>query len=281
MSNNKKIRALPEGFVDAFSSAINNQFAVEQSIKRPEKLTDLEEEVQGLRRKISIAQQGGVGDVSKLTRQLSESKNRLINETRLAEAKMKDSEVLSAAKALAANGKDEKAKSFGKGLVDFYAKNNSFTPDQVSGLQNIMKNASFQLAKEETDVEKKFAKDTKKTDDGEGMDPVGKGDADIDNDGDSDNSDEYLHKRRKAIAKSMKRESVELDESKNPEEMALVSALGFGGAAEPSQKSIIDKLEKDGLVTGIQKTKDVNGDVYYYKLTPEGRKKAVSLKNKK
>jgi len=66
----------------------------------------------------------------------------------LDEAKMEDSEVLSAAKKLAANGKDEKAKSFGQGLVDFYKKNDSFTPDQVAGLQNIMKNAGFQLAKE-------------------------------------------------------------------------------------------------------------------------------------
>jgi len=64
------------------------------------------------------------------------------------EAKMDNSEVLSAAKSLAANGKNEKTKSFGKGLVDFYNKNNSFTPDQVAGLQNIMKNASFQMAKE-------------------------------------------------------------------------------------------------------------------------------------
>jgi len=64
------------------------------------------------------------------------------------EAKMDNSEILKAAKSLASNGKDEKTKSFGKGLVDFYNKNGSFTPDQVSGLQNIMKNASFQMAKE-------------------------------------------------------------------------------------------------------------------------------------
>lgn len=38
------------------------------------------------------------------------------------------------------------------------------------------------------------------------LDPVGKADADIDNDGDVDSSDEYLHKRRKAIKKSMKEE---------------------------------------------------------------------------
>ena len=39
------------------------------------------------------------------------------------------------------------------------------------------------------------------------LDPVGKADADIDNDGDVDSSDEYLHKRRKAIKKSIKKES--------------------------------------------------------------------------
>lgn len=70
----------------------------------------------------------------------------------LAESKMDDKEVLKAAKSLAKNGKDEKTKSFGQGLVDYYKENNSFTPNQVSGLQNIMKNASFQMAKEDTDV---------------------------------------------------------------------------------------------------------------------------------
>lgn len=38
------------------------------------------------------------------------------------------------------------------------------------------------------------------------MDPVGKADADIDNDGDVDKSDKYLHNRRKAIGKNMKKE---------------------------------------------------------------------------
>ena len=39
-----------------------------------------------------------------------------------------------------------------------------------------------------------------------GHDRVGEEDDDLDNDGDSDNSDKYLHARRKAIAKSMKKE---------------------------------------------------------------------------
>ena len=61
-----------------------------------------------------------------------------------------------------------------------------------------------------------------KSDDGEGLDKVqpkavkkkfdDRKDKDIDNDGDVDSSDEYLHKRRKAISKSTK-EEVELDEA--------------------------------------------------------------------
>ena len=77
--------------------------------------------------------------------------------SKIGEAKMEDSEVLAAAKKLAANGKDEKAKKFGQGLVDFYKKNDGFTPDQVAGLQNIMKNAPFQLAKEEVELEEKVS----------------------------------------------------------------------------------------------------------------------------
>ena len=62
------------------------------------------------------------------------------------EAKMSDEDVLKAAELLAKNG-DEDAKKFANGLITYYKENDSFHPNQVSGLQNIMKNASFQLAK--------------------------------------------------------------------------------------------------------------------------------------
>ena len=71
----------------------------------------------------------------------------------LDESKMDDKDVLSAAKALAKNGKDAKTRSFGQGLVDYHKENGSFTPAQVGGLQNIMKNASFQLAKESVELD--------------------------------------------------------------------------------------------------------------------------------
>ena len=60
--------------------------------------------------------------------------------------------------------------------------------------------------------EGKKAKVTDKEDDGEGMDPVGKADSDIDNDGDSDESDEYLKNRRKEVGKSIKNKKDNKDE---------------------------------------------------------------------
>ena len=56
----------------------------------------------------------------------------------------------------------------------------------------------------------------------EALDPVGQEDSDIDNDGDVDKSDKYLGKRRKAIAKAMKKrmkkEEVEVAEARKPGE---------------------------------------------------------------
>jgi len=67
-----------------------------------------------------------------------------------------------------------------------------------------------------------------KSDDGEGLDAVqpkavkkkfkDRKDKDIDNDGDTDDSDEFLHKKRKAISKAMAKEEVDLDD--NVEEYA-------------------------------------------------------------
>lgn len=47
----------------------------------------------------------------------------------------------------------------------------------------------------------------------EAMDPVGKADADIDNDGDVDKSDKYLHNRRKAIGKALRKEEAGSDDA--------------------------------------------------------------------
>lgn len=74
------------------------------------------------------------------------------------------------------------------------------------------------------------------------MDPVGQGDADIDNDGDVDSSDEYLHKRRKAIKKSMKKEDVdEARQLKDPKKEVMVSDKN-------GKTIVIDKSKQDAYL---------------------------------
>ena len=63
----------------------------------------------------------------------------------ISEAVMTDDEVMKVIERLIETG-DPKAKEFAKGLAQYYKEHQSFHPNQVAGLQNIMKNASFQLA---------------------------------------------------------------------------------------------------------------------------------------
>ena len=89
------------------------------------------------------------------------------------------------------------------------------------------------------------------SDDGEGLDKVqpkavkkkfkDRKDKDIDNDGDTDSSDEFLHKKRKAISKAMKEDTLDfenmadeefdeiLEAAKSPEELdELIGAIARG-----------------------------------------------------
>ena len=91
----------------------------------------------------------------------------------------------------------------------------------------------------------------------EGLDPVNKvavkkkfddrKDKDIDNDGDVDSTDKYLHKRRKAISKSMKEDKFEVTgevdyfEAPNPKDFEVT--VSAKDAAEAKQK-VMDKYEK-------------------------------------
>lgn len=69
--------------------------------------------------------------------------------------------------------------------------------------------------------EAKKAKKTDKEDDGEGMDPVGAEDSDVDNDGDSDESDDYLKNRRKAVGKAIKKKKNGEDEDEDLDEAGM------------------------------------------------------------
>ncbi len=78
----------------------------------------------------------------------------------------------------------------------------------------------------------------------EALDPVGQEDADIDNDGDVDKSDKYLGKRRKAIAKAMKKK---MSEAAKPD---YLDFDGDGNKKEPMKKALKEKGEKKEVAEG-------------------------------
>jgi len=82
----------------------------------------------------------------------------------------------------------------------------------------------------------------------EALDPVGQEDADIDNDGDTDKSDKYLHKRRKAIGKAMKKRM------KEEKELAEVTKMGVHAPHEVPDKNL------KGLVKKAVKRIDADND---------------------
>ena len=94
----------------------------------------------------------------------------------------------------------------------------------------------------------------------EKLDPVGKEDGDVDNDGDTDSSDEYLKKRRDAIAKAMKKEDkgdMDKDGKDEPDseeyldnkDKAIKKAMSK--TEESLNKRPIKKLKDIGSVAGI------------------------------
>ena len=75
----------------------------------------------------------------------------------------------------------------------------------------------------------------------EALDPVGQEDADVDNDGDVDKSDKYLSKRRKAIAKAMKKKMSEDYKVLPKEKMARQSNKAY----DKEQKAVSAGDEKE------------------------------------
>ena len=80
-------------------------------------------------------------------------------------------------------------------------------------------------------------------------------DKDIDNDGDVDSSDKFLHKRRKAISKSMKENLGKEDEPKVKE---VIGMLKKASKAHADQSKALDKAVKEAAVNVDDKGEVIN-----------------------
>ena len=79
------------------------------------------------------------------------------------------------------------------------------------------------------------------------LDPVGKEDGDIDNDGDKDSSDSYLMKRRKAIAKAMKKEETEVAEHHQKDaDGKVIEHDDTTPSSVEEEKTVLSKLTENG-----------------------------------
>jgi len=98
-----------------------------------------------------------------------------------------------------------------KGKLEIHKSGKGYEQRHYTGSDSEVKSKWKEIMKEDNTNDK--------SDDGEGLDKVqpkavkkkfkGRKDKDIDNDGDVDDSDEFLHKRRKAISKSIAKEDVD------------------------------------------------------------------------
>ena len=85
----------------------------------------------------------------------------------------------------------------------------------------------------------------------EALDPVGQEDSDIDNDGDVDSSDKYLHKRRKAIGKAIKKEKMKESFSNWREDLIeVVNKLEDEDTVK--EKSVKNNIKTSALGSGIK-----------------------------
>ena len=135
-----------------------------------------------------------------------------------------------------------------------------------------------------TEQEVKETNKNDKSDDGDGLDAVqpdavkkkfkDRKDKDIDNDGDVDDSDKFLHKRRKAISKAMKSESLK----------ETVIAMWQEAAKKSESQDMLNDKDGDGMdddqkpeKTGAKKKTDTGKPMTTIDVSP----KMPKIKNEK
>ena len=165
------------------------------------------------------------------------------------------------------------AKSLNESLARRFGKKinlEAFTLEQLEDARNkvrtklrdIETNESFSSVADDTYQKTKLFLDVLNAAIAEGLDPVGKEDDDINNDGKKDSSDEYLKKRREAIAKSkgiaaMKKAGNDKADAEAGERKKANEDKAEKQKQSRADKRISDKMNKDAEITSpaMQKKK--------------------------
>lgn len=313
-SNTKKIEALPEGFSDTLGATANRLFPKTAPANQSQ-VAILEHRLAEVRRQLNAARMGGSGNIGRLSKQkgelgaqLAEAKEAEAAES-LMEAKMSGNyaqviynyredyyliTVYKNGKKVASDdgyfGANETGNPLIKKFIDV-VKKAGLRPEGLpivdeDGKKGVFKGNKFNWnMKEEVELDEALAShivreglDKPDEDELEGEYDDRK-DKDIDNDGDEDDSDEYLHNRRKAISKAMKRK--QMDEAKKPtfRDMALEYEKITGKKApagtstqammvilDKAKKSMseeveLDEISKKTLVNYMDKSKKQTADI--------------------
>ena len=137
---------------------------------------------------------------------------------------------------------------------------NKFTKALMAARENGKKFFSVNGRQYETEAYKEDNTNDK-SDDGEGMDKVqpkavkkkfaDRKDKDIDNDGDVDSSDKYLHKRRKAVSKAIKKEETQEDIAKEVVETIAKKNMSMREALTKVWDNGYDKLKNNNPFEGF------------------------------
>jgi hypothetical protein len=111
---------------------------------------------------------------------------------------------------------------------------NKFSDDLLNAVTSILKGVPVEEKKSLDPVDKKELKGKHSE----------REDGDLDNDGDEDDSDEYLHKKRKAISKSMNKEATEHDPKHVKQAIGIASDPRYKKGNMTGAVKAMNKLSK-------------------------------------
>ena len=238
----KEIKPLSESMIDAIGNTINKLEYVEEkvNVKGIQKAIDDGKSMDEIMTMFANKRTTNTDEIRKVAKEYMWKKRKMKEEVE----GLEEADANSIGQALMKkHGEGSKVvKKSGRYYIKYTKGNSEANIGPFNDLDDVMKHL-----KEEVELEEK-------------MDPVGKADADIDNDGDVDSSDKYLHARRKAIGKAMKKRKMNEQDTKmgtitvNSDEERKKRAAAYRAKKMKSEEVELDEAKSATGYTIYHKT---------------------------